>query len=133
MEAQDGQAFPLTLTFDGQRPFNVHGVPIGDKLVRVAMPINSSLIAQFRRAKAMTAFTQGQLFQFNHDQTGQLLSVLAHCVAKIKKSGGQCRRFLGRPLPGSGGRAGAPNPHRESPRLIDQKGTGFIVSTTGTS
>jgi hypothetical protein len=28
-----GEAFPLTLTFDGQQPFNVHGVPIADKLV----------------------------------------------------------------------------------------------------
>ena len=82
-----GEAFPLTLTFDGQQPFNVHGVPIADKLVRVPMPGNSSLIAQFRRAKGMTAYTQGQLFEFNLDQTGQLLPVLAHCVAKMKQSG----------------------------------------------
>ena len=80
-------AFPLALTFDGQQPFNVHGVPIADKLVRVPMPSNSSLIAQFRRAKTMTAYTQGQLFQFNLDQTGQLLPVLANCVAKIRQSG----------------------------------------------
>src|SRR5437879_13061209 len=26
-----GQAFPLTLTFDGQQPFNVHGVPRSEK------------------------------------------------------------------------------------------------------
>src|SRR6188768_2242669 len=26
-----GQAFPIVLTFDGQTPFNVHGVPIGEK------------------------------------------------------------------------------------------------------
>src|SRR6266576_4043647 len=25
-----GEAFPLTLTFDGQQPFNIHGVPIAD-------------------------------------------------------------------------------------------------------
>src|SRR5689334_1388583 len=72
-QLETGEAFPLTLTFDGQQPFNVHGVPIGDKLVRVPMPIHSALIGQFRRAKAMTAYTQGQLFQFNLDQTGQLL------------------------------------------------------------
>ena len=82
-----GEAFPLTLTFDGQQPFSVHGVPVADKLVRVPMPSNSSLIAQFRKAKAMTAYTQGQLFQFNLDQTGQLLPVLAHCVAKVSQSG----------------------------------------------
>src|SRR6516165_8419539 len=64
-----GQVFPIELTFDGQTPFNVHGVPLNNKMVRVPMPSNSALIAQFRKAKAMTAFTQGQLFQFNLDQT----------------------------------------------------------------
>jgi hypothetical protein len=43
-----GEAFPLTLTFDGQQPFNVHGIPIADKLVRVPMPSNSSLITHAR-------------------------------------------------------------------------------------
>lgn len=46
-----GQAFPISLTFDGQTPFNVHGVPLADKLLQVPMPDNSSLIAQFRKAK----------------------------------------------------------------------------------
>lgn len=72
-----GRAFPIELTFDGQSPFNVHGVPVNDKMVVVPMPINSALIAQFRKAKAMTAFTQGQLFQVNLDQTAQLLPTLA--------------------------------------------------------
>jgi hypothetical protein len=44
-----GEAFPLTLTFDCQQPFNVHGVPIAEKLVRVPMPITSSLITSFER------------------------------------------------------------------------------------
>src|ERR1700730_11592144 len=82
-----GEAFPLTLTFDGQQPFNVHGVPIGEKLVRVPMPITSSLITQFRKARAMTAYTQGQLFQFNLDQTAQLLPALVNCVTKTKQGG----------------------------------------------
>src|SRR6478735_4506816 len=74
-----GRAFPIALTFDGQTPFNVHGVPLADKLLQVPMPTNSSLIAQFRKAKAMTAYTQGQLFQFKLDQTAQLLPTLANC------------------------------------------------------
>ena len=82
-----GQSFPIALTFDGQAQFNVHGVAIGDKLVRVPMPINSSLIRQFRKARAMTAFAQGQLFQFNLDQTAQLLPAIVQCVAKVKQSG----------------------------------------------
>jgi hypothetical protein len=51
------------------------------------MPDNSALIAQFRKAKTMTAFTQGQLFQFKLDQTAQLLPALANCVASVKKNG----------------------------------------------
>lgn len=82
-----GQSFPIALTFDGQAPFNVHGVAIGDKLVRVPMPANSSLISQFRKARGMTAYTQGQLFQFNLDQTAQLLPTLAQCVASVKQTG----------------------------------------------
>ena len=102
-----GQAFPIALTFDGQTPFNVHGVPLADKLLQVPMPNNSSLIAQFRKAKAMTAYTQGQLFQFKLDQTAQLLPALANCVAKVKQFGVAARRgFLRAPACKAGGRSG---------------------------
>jgi S1-C subfamily serine protease len=129
-----GEAFPLTLTFDGQQPFNVHGVPIADKLVRVPMPGNSSLIAQFRRAKGMTAYTQGQLFVFNLDQTGQLLPVLAHCVARIKQSGlasaGDFSVLPAAAKPAAA--AAAPDPGPAKPeKLLDQNGTGFVVSPNG--
>jgi S1-C subfamily serine protease len=121
-----GQAFPLTLTFDGQQPFNVHGVPIGDKLVRVPMPSNSSLIAQFRRAKAMTAYTQGRLFQFNLDQTAQLLPVLTNCVARTRQSGvANAGDF-------SPVATATPNSvSAKTDRTFDQTGTGFLVSTSG--
>ena len=129
-----GEAFPLALTFDGQQPFNVHGIPIADKLVRVPMPSNSSLIAQFRRAKSMTAYTQGQLFQFKLDQTGQLLPVLANCVAKIKQSGlAAAGDFSALPAAKpTAAAAAAPDAAPAKPdRLFDQKGTGFVVSTSG--
>jgi hypothetical protein len=82
-----GEAFPLTLTFDGQQPFSVYGMPIGAQLVAVDMPPNSSLINQFRKARLMSAFAQGQLFQFNLNQTAQLLPSLVNCVASVKKNG----------------------------------------------
>jgi S1-C subfamily serine protease len=128
-----GEAFPLTLTFDGQQPFNVHGVPIADKLVRVPMPSNSALISQFRRAKAMTAYTQGQLFQFNLDQSGQLLPVLANCVAKTKQSGvASAGDFSVLPAAKPVAAAAAPDSAPAKPdRLFDQTGTGFLVSTNG--
>jgi S1-C subfamily serine protease len=127
-----GQAFPLTLTFDGQQPFNVHGVPIGDKVVRVPMPTNSALIAQFRKAKGMTAYTQGQLFQFSLDQTGQLLPVLAHCVAKVRQSGvASAGDFSVLPAAKAVAAAAPDSAPAKPDRLFDQKGTGFLVSTNG--
>jgi hypothetical protein len=78
-----GQVFQMALTFDGQTPFNVQGSATTQNLVNVPMPTNSSLIAQFRKAKAMTVFTQGQLFQFKLDQTAQLLPTLANCVTVV--------------------------------------------------
>jgi hypothetical protein len=81
------QDFQIALTFDGQRPFNVQGAALSENLIRVPMPVDSTLIAQFRKAKAMTAFTQGQLFQFKLDQTALLLPTLANCVAVVKQQG----------------------------------------------
>ena len=81
------QAFPIALTFDGQSPFNVQGVAVGENLLRVPMPTDSALIAQFRKAKIMTAFTQGHLFQFKLDRTAVLLPTLANCVAVVKQQG----------------------------------------------
>jgi hypothetical protein len=83
----NNQTFPIALTFDGQPAVYVDGVAVGQSLVRVPMPADSALIAQFRKAKAMTAFTQGQLFQFKLDQTALLLPTLANCVAVVKQHG----------------------------------------------
>jgi hypothetical protein len=82
-----GQSFPIALTFDGGPAVNVQGAAISNKLVRVPMPDTSALIKQFRKAKSMTAYAQGQLYQFNLDQTAQLLPTLVNCVAKVKQHG----------------------------------------------
>jgi len=133
-----GQAFPIELTFDGQSPFNVHGLPMSNKMVVVPMPINSALIAQFRKAKAMTAFTQGQLFQVNLDQTAQLLPTLANCVAKTKQFGitnaGDFTVVLPKPpTKPVAATATAPSTASDakSARTFDQTGTGFVVSSNG--
>jgi hypothetical protein len=84
---QIGQPFPIVLTLDGQAPINVGGVPITQSLVAVQMPSNSSLIAQFRKAKSMSAFAQGQLFQFDFTGTSQLMLTLANCVKIVKEKG----------------------------------------------
>ena len=128
-----GEAFPLALTFDGQPTFNVYGMPIGAQLVNVEMPTNSSLIAQFRKAKVMTAFAQGQLFQFNLNQTAQLLPSLLNCVVSVKKNGvsnaGEFAVAATKPAP-----AAAPPPNAAPPKQsksVTQTGTGFVISSNG--
>src|SRR6201992_3923595 len=86
-QLKSGEAFPLALTFDGQNAVHVRGMPISAHLVGVAMPVNSSLIAQFRKAKTMTVFAQDQLFQFSLNQTAELLPSLVNCVVSVKKKG----------------------------------------------
>jgi S1-C subfamily serine protease len=132
-----GQAFPIELTFDGQTPFHVHGIPLNNRMLRVPMPVNSALIAEFRKAKSMTAFTQGRLFQFSLDQTGQLLPTLANCVAKVKQSGianaGDFTVALPPKLPAKPVAAAATTPSSSDAktRTVDQTGTGFVVSSSG--
>jgi S1-C subfamily serine protease len=121
-------------------PFHVHGVPFNNTMVIVPMPSNSALIAQFRKAKAMTAFTQGQLFQFNLDQTAQLLPTLANCVAKTKQFGianagdftvvPPSKLVAAKPVVAT---AKEPSAHSEMQpaKTFDQTGTGFVVSSNG--
>lgn len=126
-----GEAFPLALTFDGQPAFNVYGMPLGEKLVNIEMPVTSNLINQFRKARQMTAFAQGQLFQFNLNQTAQLLPALLNCVVSVKKNG----------VAGAGEFAVATKPEAAPPQAAasppPQKqaksgtGTGFVVSSSG--
>jgi S1-C subfamily serine protease len=127
-----GEAFPLTL--DGQQPFNVHGVPIGERLVRVPMPITSSLITQFRKARAMTAYTQGQLFQFNLDQTAQLLPAVLNCVEKTRQGGianaGDFSVPVAKPVVATTTAPPGAQPAKPD-KLFTQTGTGFLVSTNG--
>lgn len=82
-----GQVFPLALTFDGQSPFNVSATVLSGQLAMVPMPDNSALIAQFRKAKRMSAFAAGQLFQFDLNGTAVLLPSLVNCVNKTKQFG----------------------------------------------
>jgi S1-C subfamily serine protease len=133
-----GQAFEIALTFDGQQPFNVHGVPLDTHLVSVPMPANSSLIAQFRKAKGMTAFTQGQLFQFSLNQTGQLLPSLVNCVENVKKNGvSNAGEFavvipkpaITKPVVATAQESGSPP--ETSAKTGNQTGTGFVISNNG--
>jgi S1-C subfamily serine protease len=134
-----GQNFPIVLTFDGQQPFNVSAGVISPNLVAVEMPDNSSLINQFRKSKTMSAFTQGQLFQFDMSGTSALLPTLVNCVSKTKNLGvakvGDFSVVLPskQPVKPAVATASAPSNASDSKpaRLIDQTGSGFVVSAGG--
>lgn len=124
-----GAGFPLALTFDGQAAIKVQGLPIGTNLVKVTMPTNSSLIAQFRKAKTMTAFAQGQLLQFNMTQTAQLLPSLVNCVVSVKKNGLAKAGEFAVAMPKPAAAEGAAQPGK--PKTFTQSGTGFVISAGG--
>ncbi len=131
-----GETFAIALTFDGQPAFNVQGRPLNATLMQVGMPANSALITQFRKAKFMTAYTQGQLFQFSLAQTGQLLPSLLNCVLSVKKNGVAnsgdfaVAAAVAKPAAAT---AAAPStaPPSKPAKTFDQTGTGFVVSANG--
>jgi len=127
-----GEAFPLALTFDGQPAFNVYGMPIGAQLVRVELPVNSALVNQFRKARQMTAFAQGQLFQFNLNQTAQLLPALLNCVMSVKKNGvAKAGEFAVTAKPAAAPPQAASAAPPKQGKAGTQTGTGFVVSSDG--
>ncbi|MCP1847920.1 MULTISPECIES: S1C family serine protease [unclassified Bradyrhizobium] len=127
-----GEAFPLALTFDGQPAFNVYGMPLGTQLVNVEMPVNSSLINQFRKARQMTAFAQGQLFQFNLNQTAQLLPALLNCVVSVKKNGvSNAGEFAVATKPAAPPQQAAAPSAPPAKQARSGTGTGFVVSSSG--
>jgi S1-C subfamily serine protease len=123
-----GENFALALTFDGSQAVNVAAMPIGAHLVNVQMPANSALIAQFRKAKIMTAYAQGQLYQIKLTQTAQLLPALANCVVRVRKDGivnaGEFAVATAKPA------TAATSPNAAS-KTVSQSGTGFVISNAG--
>ncbi|MGO4716651.1 hypothetical protein [Bradyrhizobium sp. 2TAF24] len=105
-----GGQFPIVLTFDGRQPFNVTGRIIGRSLVSVDMPDNSALITQFRGARTMSAFAEGNLFQFSLNGTAQVLPALVRCVKTINDGGLAAATNFSAPQPKPAVAAAAPPP-----------------------
>jgi len=82
-----GQKFPIVLSFDGRNSYNVEGSVWSANMVVVPMPNDSSLIKAFSAARTMSAFAQGNLFQFDLNGTSVLLPSLANCVRMINAGG----------------------------------------------
>ncbi len=131
----NGQQFPIVLTFDGQQPFTVSGNALGRNLVAVDMPDNSTLISQFRKTKTMSAFAQGQVFQFNMSGTSALLVTLVNCVSKTKSMGVANVGDFSIPIAPKPvtpvAATSAPPADNKPAKLTTQTGTGFVVSANG--
>jgi hypothetical protein len=75
-----GQNAPVDLTFDGHGPYHVFARVALPTFVVVEMPPTSELVSRFRNATGMTAFANGQLFQFSLKDTSQVIPALVQCV-----------------------------------------------------
>lgn len=105
-----GQKFPIVLSFDGRNSYNVEGSVWSANMVVVPMPNDSSLIKAFRAARTMSAFAQGNLFQFDLNGTAVLLPSLANCVRMINAGGlAAATNFTVQPGAPSAQRPGAPS------------------------
>jgi hypothetical protein len=82
-----GEVIAIDLTFDGHSQFHVFGTAQTPVNVLVPMPNSSALLAAFRKSATMAAVAKGNLFQFNLNETSQLLPALANCVAIVSKRG----------------------------------------------
>ncbi|MGJ5179140.1 hypothetical protein ACQR16_13765 [Bradyrhizobium oligotrophicum] len=104
-----GQKFPIVLSFDGRNSYNVEGSVWSANMVVVPMPNDSSLIKAFRAARTMSAFAQGNLFQFDLIGTSVLLPSLANCVRMINAGGlAAATNFTAQPNAPSAQRPAAP-------------------------
>jgi hypothetical protein len=81
-----GETFPIDVTFDGQSQFHLFGTAVNSTLVTSILPGNA-LVDQLKKAHFMVAVGKGTTLQFSLDSTGRLLPVIANCVAKIKSAG----------------------------------------------
>ncbi len=81
-----GETFPIQVIFDGRAQFELFATADTDALATAILP-NNTVLEQFRKSQSMVATLRGQTFQFALTSTGQLVPVVANCVAKVKGSG----------------------------------------------
>jgi S1-C subfamily serine protease len=131
-----GQTFPMDVTFDGQAQFHLAGSVASPQLMTAVLP--SSAIEQFRKSSLMIATVKDQTLQFSLTSTGQLLPVIANCVAKVKATGlANAGDFSAAPpkppaaaVPAKSASA-APPAAAKATRSVEVNGTGFVISSAG--
>jgi hypothetical protein len=80
------ETYPVQVAFDGQAPIQLLASADSEALVTAFLP-SDAVLEQFKKSHIMVAILGGQTYQFGLSSTGQLLPVIANCVAKVKTSG----------------------------------------------
>jgi S1-C subfamily serine protease len=102
-------------------------------LLEVPMPNNSALIVQFRKAKTMTAFTQGRLFSSISIRPRNCCLRSPIALPPSQKNGiAGAGDFAVVPKPAVRRRRAQPNATApKAARSISKAGTGFVISSSG--
>jgi S1-C subfamily serine protease len=131
-----GVTLPIDVTFDGQAQFHLFATVQAPSLAVAVLP-NNAVVEQLRKAHLMVAVTEFGTSQFELKSTGQLMPVIANCVAKTKSGGvaaaGDFSTLPPRPA-ASSPVAAAPAPAAAPPKpqkLVEMSGTGIVVSLLG--
>ncbi len=69
----------LELSFDGSPPIRVNAYPSSKKMVKVTMPVNSTLIKMFMEADVMNAYSGSNVYAFSLEGTKPLFQTLYQC------------------------------------------------------
>lgn len=136
-----GESFPIDVTFDGQSQARLFATSASEQLAIAIMPPN--VIRDFRKSSLMVAVAKGATFQFNLTSTGQLLPIIANCVAKVRTSGVSSAGDFSimPPKPTASTKpvattseppaADAPAKPAKPAKPPNKSGTGFVVSSNG--
>jgi len=137
------ETFPIDVTFDGQAQFHLFGTAVMQNNVIAILP--NPALEQLRKSHVMAVVAKGQVMQFTLTSTGQLLPVIANCVAKTKTAGvsnaGDFSTPAAKPPAGPGTPAPPASAAAAAPagaaatakprKLVDVNGTGFLINPSG--
>jgi S1-C subfamily serine protease len=127
-----GETFPVDVTLDGQTQYHLFGTAITTDMILSVLPNNS--VNEIRKAHLMVAVAKGTPLQFVLASTGQLVPVIANCVARIKSGGlAAAGDFLPPVKPVVQTTAPSPaSPSTSKPaKTVPISGTGIVISASG--
>jgi S1-C subfamily serine protease len=135
--SDDGQSIPIDLMFDGQSQFRVFGTVTQQKLISAALP--DPALNALRKSRLMVADSNGQRpINFALLTVSKVVPMIINCVDRMKANGvaaaGDFSIAPPKPpvAPASGKSEMAVSEPPSAPeKLINETGTGFVISSSG--